>query len=270
MRALVEDAWRCQARTPLARPTSLERLQGAFDALDGAGIMARHYPDAGRSDADSWIRHELALAKRQGKAYRGFCYYDQHLLKMMSRGRLGFCFGPVTPPTTYAQLWNAQVRVGAAVVDALEAAGFTAEWSGRAADVVIIGDVEWSGPRDAAGAPLVPTGIRLTGEAPEPAAGAQDAPIPVFVSCENGTSDAHRLVAAIAGRFGGEMYGSVDTFASLPAAVAHTTSSGSVLDFVAGESTPGPVGLLKCRDLMNAVAWWLSRPPSRSWTSTGG
>ena len=264
VRALVDEAWKRRSRIAPARPTALDRLQAVFDSLDALGIMARHYPTAGRSDAESWIRDELAVAKQQGKSYRGYCYYDQHLVEMMSGGMLGFCFGPVMPPTTYAQFWGEQARVGKAVVDALEAAGFKVEWSGRAADTILIGEISWSGPRDQAGTPLVPIGPRLESRAPRRHGNESVSPpiTNVFVSCANGRPDAHRLIAAISSKTGEQMYGGLDTFDSLPAAVAFTTPAGSVLDFVAGESTPGPRGMLACRDLASECSFLVAVTPT--------
>src|SRR5678816_4576308 len=44
--SMVAESWKRMAdeNAKLARPTPLERLQTAFDSLDRAGILARHYP----------------------------------------------------------------------------------------------------------------------------------------------------------------------------------------------------------------------------------
>lgn len=278
-RSLVGETWQRVSKEPPARPTPLDRLQAAFDALDAAGVMARHYPAAGRSEAESWIRDELALAAHAGRTYFGYSYYDRALRQMMSEGGLGLCFGSATSRTTFAQLWREQARAGQAIVDALEANGFQAEWSGQVADVILIGGVAWRGPRDGDGAPLVPLGTRLEGRAPPPAPEPAGPGIAeVFVSCANGRADAHRLVAAIAGKTGEPMYGGPERFDAVPAAVAVPTGAGPVLDFVAGESTPGVRGLLACRDLADACGftvavaptvgevdteWWTRFPPEK-------
>ena len=280
VRSLVDDAWQRTSPPEPPRPTPLDRLQAAFDALDQAGIMARHYPTAGRSQAEAQIHDELGVAKHQGKAYRGYCFHDQHAVRLMFEDALAFCFGPAEVPTSYAQLWGEQTKVGTAIAGALEDAGFTVDWSGRPADVIHVAGVVWSGPRDQAGEPLVATGPRLAGKSrPRRGRAAGRAPSTnVFVSCPAGEPDAHRLIAAIASQTGNVMYGGADAFHSLPAAVAVTIPRGSVLDFVAGESEPGPRGLMRRRDLANECSflvamaptagelestWWSMFPPAR-------
>src|SRR5262249_53121020 len=91
---MVSECWQAASRVPVKSPTPLERLHAAFDALERAGIMARHYPDAGRSDAHALVQNELAVAAGRGRAYRGYCFYDEPLVRLMSEGALAFCFGP--------------------------------------------------------------------------------------------------------------------------------------------------------------------------------
>jgi hypothetical protein len=51
LQRMVRESWQKMSTTPVKRPTALDRLQAAFDALDGDGVMARHHPVEGRSDA---------------------------------------------------------------------------------------------------------------------------------------------------------------------------------------------------------------------------
>lgn len=281
LRSLVAESWTrmSAASAKLARPTTLERLQAAFDSLDRAGIMSRHYPLASRSDALALIHGELGIAREAGRTYAGYCFYDQHLLAMMSEGALAFCFGPADTPKTYAQLWRQQAEVASVIVQALRNENFRASWSGKAGDVIRVDGVQWMGARDSSGAPIVPIGPRLEGRAPSTPPKADSGTVAnVFFACAGGAADAHRLLALIASETESPMYGSTETFEVDPAAVAIQLDDGILLDLVAGESDPSPRGLIRRRDLANecsflvAIAshvekldcpWWSQYPPEK-------
>jgi hypothetical protein len=247
---MVAECWQEASRVPMKSPTPLDRLQSAFDALDRAGIMARHYPDAGRSDANALIENELAVATRRGREYRGYCFYDEPLARLMSEGGLAFCFGPADMPATYAELWRQQVEIAHEIAGALQHEGFEVQWSGKAADVVGVVGVDWSGPRDASGAPKLPIGVQLEGKAAPRRRRDPIVPTNVFVACAEGTADAHRLITAIARASGSPMYGAVEQAELEPAAVAVQVDGGVLLDLVAGEAQAGPRGLMRHRDLV--------------------
>lgn len=281
VQSMVVEAWQRTAHehAKLGRPTPLERLQAAFDALDRVGIIARHFPQDGRSDALSLVRNELAVAEHAGRSYTGYCFYDRHLAELMSEGALAFCFGPAEPANTYAMLWRRQVEIGVEIAKALQREGFGVGWSGRPADPIQISGVVWSGPRDPSGMPTVPTGPRLEGEVRSPHDVADSCAVAnVFVACSGGSTDAHRLLALIALHTKSSMWGSIETFATEPAAVAVELARGLVLDLVTGESRAGAIGLLRNRDFANECTvlvtmaaqvgvlrcpWWSQYPPER-------
>jgi hypothetical protein len=259
LRALVAKAWKRMAGVKLARPTPLDRLQAAYDALDGAGIMARHYPQAGRSEAEALIENELGVAANAGRTYGGYCFYDRHLARGMSSGDLALCFGPAEPPTTYAELWRKQVDLGEAIAAAVRRQGFDVTWSGKPADVIGIHGVEWTGARDATGAPAVGVGPRLEGTATRSRGAGARRVVNVFVACAPGSEDAHRLLSNIAAETGGTRFGESTDEA---AAVAVGIGDELVLDLVAA-----PAGCLP-RETSRASARCSSRSPARSRPST--
>jgi hypothetical protein len=275
--ALVAETWRRLARTPPKRPTPLDRLQSAYDQLDRVGILCRHYPDGGRADALSWIDTELRIAAGQGRAYRGYCFHDQ-FTNDMDEGRLGFCFGPARRPRSFAELWQAMTDVAGEVSKALAAQGMHSEWRGPRWSLEVPG-IDWQGARDAAGAPVIKTGLLLDGEyGPSDGADEPAASLPVYVDALAPSPDAHALIAAVARHAARPMFGEVSRFADLPAAVTVAPPSGPSLELLTAESIGQGAGILHARELVRACpllvamapslsslksVWWLDYPPER-------
>jgi hypothetical protein len=244
---IVRETWARMATAPTKRPTALDRLQAAFDALDDDGVMARHHPVEERWVAQSNVRRELELAEQSGRTYQGYCFYDGSHARMMADGALALCIGPGRPMESITALWRRERQVGERVVAALRGQGFAVRWDGHPGDMVFIEGVAWTGARDAAGAPLIARGARWHGEArprelDEPTVGTS-----AFVACAESSPEAHRLLAAIADRRACSMHGSAEAIDS--AAAVAVTQDGVLLDLVAGQAGPGGYAAVSRRNL---------------------
>lgn len=268
LRTIVDDAWRRAAMHPLARPTALDRLQRAFDQLEEEGILARHYVDAGRSEAEQLVQAEIQAARARGRSIVGYCFWDRHLYEMMADGQLGFCFGPGTVPRTYAALWNGQAEIAHRLVEALSAHGFEVEWSGQPADVVRVVGVDWSGARNESGEPEL-----LVGPQEVPSGDLDRSVGPEVVNIFVSGSKAHALIASIAQAQGRPMYGDESAAQHKPAAVDVELADGRLLDFVASETRWDAQGLIRARNLaadcslLVAIAPNVGEVSSDQWSS---
>lgn len=272
-KTIVAEAWRSGSAKAPAAPTSLDRLDACFGALEATGILARHYPEAGRSEAYDFAYGELAEAVHRGKAVRGFAFYDRHSVEMMEQRALALSFGGWPQPRTYRQLWSQNTAVGQAVAEALKKSGFRVEWNGDHSTVIVVAGCEWVGRRDAEGAPILKTGPKLPVRAVK--RDAKGAPVTsIFVGCDFGMALGHALLGRIGEAMGVAPFGDADAVA--PAAVDVDLASGRTLDFVAG-ATRHPDGparyLLGTRDLAGEcgflveVAGSASAPGSAWWSN---
>jgi hypothetical protein len=272
IKATVARAWK--ARRVPEGPTSLERLEAVYAILEGHGILARHYPGAGRSEAYGLIADELAAGRASGRTINGFCFYDQFGAAMMLEGRLALNYGLAEAPPTYAQLWRGQCAVAELISSKIAEAGFETNWTGSAGDAVLVEGTEWRGPRDQSGNPTLPIGPRLDPpKRPEPPP-ARPKVINVFVAGPDRTGVAHLMIAKIAQLKGREMFGDPEDALVECAAVDYQLPDGRWIDIVAGPADPLKFGVRRdlaheCTRLLEIApsadaaecSWWSIYPP---------
>lgn len=259
---IVKKAWqKLQAQsTATTGSTPIDRLDRAFKALEAKGIMARHYPQDGRSEAYSSIMGEIASAKKEGQEFHSYCFYDQHSASEMWDGALSFSFGAAEAAPTYARLWPAQIRVGEAVCEILAAERFDVSWSHSPGDVITVSGVDWRGPRNEDGSPAVQTGTRF--DASARGKHKENAPVvrSVFVAAATELAIAHDFVAAVAEAKSGGSYGTPSNADNDCSAADYTSSDDVIFDLVAAPT--GTRGLFTGRDLVRECELLIELTPS--------
>ena len=270
-------------------PTTFERLQAAFEAMAGEGILARLFPTTDWQSALTNIHDELAIALSRGRDYEGYCvcnersFFGQELPRIPSEQTL-FFYGPRADPLTFFDGMTGARRIADKIGASLQKAGFNVAWDESPGTAIAIVDVEWKGWRDEAGAPLVRTDHLLPDEPPverTPSAPVLSVNTRVFFSAGLGRPDAHELLSSIARHASVAMYGSLERFDSTPAAVAIRVDEKRVLDLVGGPAPNHPglsvlqrkSNVARCRWLVatdTAYPWDEFAPARRIFVATDG
>ncbi|MCX3288381.1 hypothetical protein OR263_16985 [Streptomyces sp. NEAU-H22] len=135
-RALVERLWleRVDEQEAWAGPTGPDRLERAFAALEGAGIVARENFTCCRGCGMTEIGAEVD----DESAVRGFVFFHHQGTRAAARGHgLSLYYGGFdgSEQTTTA--------VGHEVVAALTSAGLSAQWDGDPGKAIDVAPLEW-------------------------------------------------------------------------------------------------------------------------------
>ena len=106
--------------------TDCDRLDAAFNALDGAGLVVRqHFTCCGSCGATE-IRGEMDQARKDGQEVRGYAFFHLQDTEFAVRGEslfLSFGAADGNPETA--------VAIGHEIVGALRAEGLHPAWNGR-------------------------------------------------------------------------------------------------------------------------------------------
>lgn len=134
--AAEEFALKACAEADWPAVTDCDRLDAAFAALDGDGILALH--DAGATMADGHVEAAEALADEPPGRFHGYCFYhSQDVGTVLEGGGMLIAFDHVSDDE------SKRVRVGQAVVSALKAAGLSTFWDGDHRQRIVIPNFAW-------------------------------------------------------------------------------------------------------------------------------
>jgi hypothetical protein len=125
--ALIEEHLREQSQW--VGPTDCDRLDRAFEELEGEGIVARHNCTCGQNCGHSEIWGEIAAVREEGgHEVQGYTFYHMQDTE-------GACEGGFLYLAYSAVSGNNEdtVQVGQRIVRALERAGLEVVWDGSAA-----------------------------------------------------------------------------------------------------------------------------------------
>ncbi|HEY4371813.1 MAG TPA: hypothetical protein VGN52_07800 [Burkholderiales bacterium] len=116
--------------------TDCDRLDAVFAAMEDEGICALQ--NAGNTLSDGLSDVAQALHERGPEHYYGYCFYHgQDLERAIDGNGLTLAFGDLDDNPVK------MVRVGEAVVAALQAAGFETVWDGTADKRIDIPKIDW-------------------------------------------------------------------------------------------------------------------------------
>ena len=133
--ASTEFARKAEAEKTWPLTTDCDRLDAAFDALEGQAILALH--DAGVTMSDGHSDAAEALSRRPKGRFFGYCFYHgQDVERALESGGLMIAFDHVDAAAE-------RVRVGQIVEAALKAAGLVTVWDGDADRRIAIPAFEW-------------------------------------------------------------------------------------------------------------------------------
>lgn len=134
--AAEEFALKARAEADWPAVTDCDRLDAAFGALEGDGILALH--DAGTTMADGHVEAAETLADEPPGRFQGYCFYhSQDVGTVLEGGGMLIAFDHVKDDEAE------RVRVGHAVVSALKAAGLSPIWDGDHRQRIVIPNFAW-------------------------------------------------------------------------------------------------------------------------------
>jgi hypothetical protein len=122
--------------------TDCDRLDEAFESLEGEGVVARQHFSCCSTcgHVDIWEEINAAREGRAGSAsaIRGYVFYHvQNTERACTSGHLYLSFGAVEKGN------DKMTAVGGRIARALRAAGLTVEWSGRPDECVQVVGLDW-------------------------------------------------------------------------------------------------------------------------------
>jgi hypothetical protein len=123
--------------------TDCDRLDRAFADLDHAGIVARQNFTCCHTCGHAEIGDEIAQAERSGTSAIGYTFYHcQTTDGAVETGNVYLYYGAEVPDAEVDQYGPASLRVGRAVVEALERRGLAVDWNGSL-DTAIRVKLKW-------------------------------------------------------------------------------------------------------------------------------
>ena len=139
-----EFAAKRKAEKTWPKVTDSDRLDRAFDALEGQSVIALHIAGYTQSEGLYEVEEEYREAGGKKSNYAGHCYYtEQDQEAAMDGGGLYIGFGHLSGDDAKG------VEVGRMVRAALEREGLQVEWDGRIGCRLYVKDFHWQrrGPR---------------------------------------------------------------------------------------------------------------------------
>jgi len=116
--------------------TDCDRLEQAFDRLNGQGIVALH--NAGFTQSEGLYEVGQELHERAVDEHLGYCFYhEQDVANALDGSGLHFSFGD------FDDIGDQKHRVARAVMQELNSAGFAIEWDGNTQTRLYIPRFEW-------------------------------------------------------------------------------------------------------------------------------
>jgi hypothetical protein len=132
---LFEDHRRAQAEW--VGPTDCDRLDGAFAALDRAGIVARQHFTCCSTCGHYEIGDEIAEASQDHEVTGYVFYHMQDTESARACGQLYLAYGSVEGTE------ERTTEVGRRIVQALQDAGLKTEWDGSPRTRVAVTGLDW-------------------------------------------------------------------------------------------------------------------------------
>jgi hypothetical protein len=118
--------------------TDCDRIDQAFDALRGEGILAIHNAGYEPSDGISEVSEQYHSAGGAESGIVGYCFYHrQDMEYALKHHKLGLAFGDIKGDD------GRGVEIGKRIRSALEAAGLRVAWTGSIKDKLDITDFRW-------------------------------------------------------------------------------------------------------------------------------
>lgn len=130
--------WQAE-KTAWPEVTDCDRLDAAFAALEGRGVIALH--NAGITQSDGHDDFREAYARHPNRtSIVGYCFYHgQDVERAVRGGGLYFAFGPVDPNEEQKE----GEKVGTIVREELERTGLQVDWDGTFANRMRIPSFLW-------------------------------------------------------------------------------------------------------------------------------
>lgn len=130
--------WRAEQAT-WPSPTDCDRLDAAFEALRGRGLIALQ--NAGFTQSDGYEDFQDALERHPNpKTILGYCFYHEQDLERAVKGRgLTLAFGPANPQEEKTRGQEA----GEIVREELQRAGLAVEWDGTFGARIRVPNLVW-------------------------------------------------------------------------------------------------------------------------------
>ncbi len=133
---LPEFAKKQEAENDWPKITDCERLNAVFTALDKRGVLCLH--NAGYTMSDGHNDASEALSKQPKDRYSGYCFYHgQDMERAIDEQGLMLAFDHVEGDVPD------KVKVGMAVKEELERAGFDLEWNGTIHKRINVPKFDW-------------------------------------------------------------------------------------------------------------------------------
>jgi hypothetical protein len=131
-----EFALKRDAEKAWPRETDCDRLDAAFTALNGQGVVALH--DAGYTMSDGFDDVSQVLHERGRDKFRGYCFYHgQDLERALAGHGLMLAFGDLDDTA------SGKLAIGKLVASTLEAHGLVVSWNGSAETRIDLPKFDW-------------------------------------------------------------------------------------------------------------------------------